>query len=267
MKQRFQLMLLLTVLHVSASAQQYGVIVKDKKATAKSNENMAVNIVKQQEYGNILDLNEYILVSYTQMEALQQKVLEDLKQAETVKDLHWADLSKSLYLAHELIKGAVQPGIEIDYVIKHPLFQDNPDEIYQDIFITGSGAPLPTDLNSFKQAKQRSQTLTYSFQKLAAERKAYAAVAYQYLAEDLILKSTEMNDVLRQHNHFSMTEAERMRLQSYAEEYLQLAGEMLEKSDKLLLEIAYCRHLQNQSAQEQKRLERSAISRTTVLDY
>jgi len=267
MKQKILFVLLLMMLHISASAQQYGIIVKDKKATAKSNENMAVNIVKQQEYGNILDLNEDFLVSYTQMEALQKKVLNDLKQAETVKDLHWADLSKSLYLVGELVKGAVQPGIEIDYIIEHPLFQKSPDEVYQDVFIAGSDNPLPTDLNSFKQAKQRSQILTFSFQQLAAERKAYAAVAYQYLAEDLILKSTEMNEVLRQHNHFSMTEAERMRLQSYAEEYLQLAGEMLEKSDKLLLEIAYCRPLQNQSDQAQKRLERSAISRTTVLGY
>ncbi len=267
MKQKFLLILLLMILHISASAQQSGIIIKDKKGIAKSNENMAFNIFKQQEYEEILGFNEEILGSYTQIEALQKMVLEDLKQSETVKDLHWADLSKSLYLADELIKGAVQPGIEIDYVIEHPLFQENPDEIYQDLFIAGSADGLPTDLNSLKQAKQRSQTLSNSFQQFAAERKAYAVVAYQYLAEDLILKSTEMNEVLKQHNHFSMTEAEIMRLQSYAEAYLQLAGEMLEKSDKLLLEIAYCRPLQNQSDQAQKRLERATISRTIVLDY
>lgn len=64
-----------------------------------------------------------------------------------------------------------------------------------------------------------------------------------------------------------MTEVVRMRLQSYSEEYLQLASKMLEKSDKLLLEIASSRPLQNQSVQEQKRLERATISHTLVLDH
>jgi len=267
MKNKFLLVILLMMLQSLASAQQSGVIVKDKKATAKSNENMAVNIIKQHEYENILEFNEELLVSYTHIEALQQKVVNDLKQAETVKELHWADLSKSLYLAHELINGAVLPGIEIDYIIEHPLFQDNPDEIYQELFIAGSANVLPTNLNSFKETKQKSQTLSTSFQKLATERKAYAAVAFQYLSKDLMLKAVEMSEVLKQSGRFSMTEAERMRLQSYAEEYLQLASEMLEKSDKLLLEIAYCRPLQNQSIQAQKRLERATISRTKVLNY
>jgi len=267
MKQKFLLIILLMMLPSFASAQHSGVIVKDKKAIAKSNENMAVNVIKQQEYETILGYNEDILFSYSNIDALQTKVLEDLKQAETVKDLHWSDLSKPLYLAGELVKGAVQPGIEIDYIIEHPLFQKSPDEIYHDVFIAGAGDPLPTDLNSFKEALQRSQSMSTSFQKLANERKAYAAVAFQYLSEDLMLKAVEMNEVLKQSGRFSMTEAERMRLQSYAEEYLQLAGDMLEKSDNLLLEITYCRPLQNQSTQAQKRLERSALSRTTVLDY
>src|SRR5690606_34416 len=106
-------------------------------AIAKSNENMVINIVKQQGYEKILGFNEDILDSYTNIEALQQKVLEDLKQAEKVKDLHWADLSKSLYLAGEFVKGAAQPGIEVEYVIDHPLFQENLDKIYQEIFIAG----------------------------------------------------------------------------------------------------------------------------------
>jgi len=272
MKQKFLLMILLWMLQFSANAQQYGVIVKDKKAIAKSNENMTVNVIKRQEYETILGYNEDILFSYTHIEALQQKMLEDLKRAETIKDLHWADLSKSFYLAGELIEGPVQPGIEIDpvwtdYVIEHPLFQESQDEIYQEVFIAGAGDPLPTDLNSFKEAQQRSQSMSTSFQKLAAERKAYAAVAFQYLSEDLMLKAVEMNEVLKQSGRFSMTEAERMRLQSSAEEYLQLAIEMVEKSDKLLLEIAYCRPLQFQSDQEQMRLERATFSRTTILDY
>ena len=265
--QKFLLIILLMMLHTLASAQQYVIIVIDKMGIAKSSANLAVNIFKQQEYKKILGFNEDILYSYTRIEALQQKVLEDLKQAETVKDLHWADLSKSLYLANEMINGTVQPGIEIDYVIDHPLFQDNSDEIYQDLFIAGAEDPLPSDLNSFKASMQKAQSLSTSFQQFAAERKAYAAVAYQYLSEDLMLKTVEMNEVLKQPARFSMTEAERMRLQTYSEQYLQLAGEMLEKSDKLLLEIAHCRPLQNQVDQQQKRLERSAISRTLVLDY
>ena len=122
MKQKFLLMILLMMLQTLVNAQQYVIIVIDKKGIAKSSANLAVNIFKQQEYKKILEFNEDILHSYTNIEALQQKVLEDLKQAETVKDLYWSDLSKSLYLAGELVNGTIQPGIEIEYVIEHPLF-------------------------------------------------------------------------------------------------------------------------------------------------
>jgi hypothetical protein len=40
-------------------------------------------------------------------------------------------------------------------------------------------------MNSFKLTKQWSQSLSNSFQQFAAERKSYAAVAFQYLAGSL----------------------------------------------------------------------------------
>jgi hypothetical protein len=40
-------------------------------------------------------------------------------------------------------------------------------------------------MNSFKLTKQWSQSLSNSFQQFAAERKAYAAVAFQYLSGSL----------------------------------------------------------------------------------
>jgi len=274
MKQKFQLILFLLMLHISVSAQQYGVIVKDKKAIAKSNKKMAFNIFKQQDYNEILEFSEDIQDNYLNIEALQRKVLNNSKQTEAVSELRWADLSKSIYLANELVNGTVQPGLEIDMVVEHPVFQENPDEIYRALFIAGSADVLAFDLNSFKQAKQKAQSLSTSFQRFASERKAYAAVAFIYLSEDLVLKAVEMNEVLKQpmrlpagRQGFSMTEAERMRLKVYSEEYLQFASEMLEKSDKLLLEIAYCRPLQSRIGHEQKRLERATIANTTVLDY
>ena len=176
-------------------------------------------------------------------------------------------MSKSLYLATELIKGAVQPGIEIDFVIEHPVLQRSPNDTYRDLFVAGSADALPNDLTSLQQAQQTSQSLRAGFHQLAAERKAYAAVAFQYLAEDLMLKATEMNEVLRQSGQFSMTEAERMRLQTFAEDYLLLAGHMLERSDALLLDVARTKPLQEQANQEQQQLERATIARTRVLDY
>ena len=256
-------MLILLALYGSASAQ----LVIDKKAIAKSGENVAVNVVKQQHYKKIRDFTEEIYGSYTAIESLQQRVLDDLKQAESVSDLRWADLSKSLYLATELIKGAVQPGMEVDFVIEHPVFQRSPNDTYRDLFVAGSADPLPTDLASLQQAQQTGQSLRASFQQLAAERKAYAAVAFQYLADDLMLKAIEMNEVLRQPRRFSMTEAERMRLQTFAEDYLLLAGQILERSDALLLDVTSVKPLRRQADQEQKRLERATIARTPVLDY
>ena len=263
MKRNILTTLILLALYTSATAQ----LVIDQKAIVKSGENVAVNVIKQQHYKKIRDFTVEIHSSYRAIAYLQQRVLDDLKQAESIKDLHWADLSKSIYLATELITGAVQPGIEIEFVIEHPLFQRSPEETYRDLFVAGSADQLPTDLASLQQAKQTSQSLTASFHQLVAERKAYAAVAFQYLADDLMLKATEMNEVLKQPRRFSMTEAERMRLQTFTEDYLLLAGQMLERSDALLLNVADTKPLRRQADQEQQRLERAAIARTPVLDY
>ena len=242
-------------------------LVIDKKAILKSAENMGMNLIKGQQYKKIKDYTEDIHTSYTAIEDLQQQVLDDLGQAESVRDLHWADLSKSLYLATELIKGAVQPGIEVDYVVEHPLFNQNPNNIYRDLFIADGAASLPTNLADFQQAKQTSRSLTTGFRQLAAERKAYAAVAFQYLAEDLILKATEMNEVLKQSGRFFMTEAERMRLQAFSEDYLLLSGQLLERSDQLLLDVATVKPMWQQASEQHRQLERNTIAKTTVLDY
>ena len=263
MKRNVLSTLILLVLYGSTSAQ----LVIDQKAIAKSGENIGMNVIKQQHYKKIRDFTEEIHGSYGAIAYLQQWILDDLKQAESVSDLHWADLSKSVYLATELIKGAVQPGIEIDFAIQHPVFQRSPNDTYRDLFVAGSADALPNNLASLRQAKQTSQSLNASFRQLAAERKAYAAVAFQYLADDLMLKATEMNEVLRQSGQFSMTEAERMRLQTFAEDYLLLAGQMLERSDALLLDVTSVKPLWRQADQEQKRLERKAIARTPVLEY
>ena len=263
MTQKILSTLLLLVLYYSASGQ----LVIDKKAIVKSGENLAMNVIKQQHYKKLRDFTEDIYSGYTAIEDLQQQVLDDLKQAESVSDLHWADLSKSLYLATELTQGATQPGLEIDYVIEHPLFQRSPNDTYRDLFVAGAADPLPNDLPLFRQAWQTSQSLTTDFHQLAAERKAYAAVAFQYLAEDLILKATEMNKVLKQPGRFAMTETERIRLQSFSEDYLLLAGHMLERSDQLLLDVAYTKPLRRQADQEQQGLERATIAQTPVLDY
>ncbi len=255
--------LILMTLNYAVSAQ----LIIDKKAIAKSGENFAINILKGQHYKKIRDFSEDIQWSYTAIEDLQQQVLDDLKQVETVSDLRWADLSKSAYLATELIRGAVQPGIELNYVIEHPLFQRSPNDTYRYLFIADGAGGLPADISSLRQAQQTSQSLTSSFHQLAAERKAYAAVAFQYLADDLMLKATEMNEVLRQSGLFSMTEAERMRLQTFAEDYLLQAGQMLERSDALLLDITSVKPLQQQADQQQRQLERTTIARTRVLDY
>ena len=249
-------------------------VVIDKKAIGKSGENLATNLLKGQQYRKIRDFTEDTERSYQAIETLQQQVLDDLKQAESIRDLHWADLSKSIYLATELLKGPVQPGFEIDIVVDRPLFNRHPSDTYQDLFIAGGGDALPNNIASLQQAQQTSRSLSTGLHQVAAERKAYAAVAFQYLSEDLMLKANEMNEVLKQSQRlpagrqgFSMTEAERIRLQTFAEDYLLLAGKLLERSDKLLLDVASVKPLQQQADQEQKRLERITIARTPVLDY
>ena len=251
-----------------ASAQ----IVIDKKAIGTSGKNLGVNLLKSQQYGKIRDFTEAIDNSYSAIRTLQQQVIHELKQAHSIRALHWADLSKPVFLATELVKGPVQPLIEIDVVVEHPRFSWHPNKLYRDLFIAGRAEALPKNIAAFQQARQTRKAVSESLHQVVAERKAYAAVAFQYLAEDLMLKATEMNEVLKQSSvatpgRFSMTEAERIRLQTFAEDYLLLAGQMLERSDRLLLDVASVKPLQHKADQEQKRLERITIARTSVLNY
>lgn len=243
------------------------VLVIDKKAIVKSTENLSVNLLKNQRYKKIQDFTEGIRTYYAEIQALQQQVLEDLKNVSSLQDLPWTDLSKSIYLATELIKGARQSGLEIDILVEHSLLSQHYEDVYRNLFIAGSTDPLPNDLTELQQAKQNQAALIHSFHQVAAERKAYAAVAFQYLSEDLLLKATELNDVLKQSARYSMTEAERIRLQSYAEDYLLLAARMLERSDQLLLEVASVKPMQQQAQQNRMQLERATIAQTPIQNF
>ena len=64
MKRNVLTTLILLALYGSASAQ----LVIDKKAIAKSGENVAVNVIKQQHYKKIRDFTEEIYGSYTAIE-------------------------------------------------------------------------------------------------------------------------------------------------------------------------------------------------------
>lgn len=239
----------------------------DKKSIGKSTENLAVNLLKNQQYKKIRDHTEDTYLSYWAIQTLQQQVQDHLKSVASVQDLHWTDLSKSVYLATELIKGPVQAGLELDYIVEHPLFNQVPEDIYRELFVAGSTDLLPTDLTTLQEGKQRSESIISSFHLVAAERKAYAAVAFHYLSDDLLLKATELSDVLKQHERFSMTEAERIRLQTYTEEYLRLAARMLERSDRLLLNISCVKPMQRQANQTRQQLERATIAKSPVLQF
>jgi len=255
----------LLIIHLSTSAQVVQVI--DQQALRKSTENLGANLLKQQQYQPIRNGTEDIRSSYEAIQNLQQQIQEALKSVASVQGLRWADLSKSIYLATELIRGSVHPELEIDLVVDHPLLNQNYEDIYRELFLASSADPLPADLAALQAAQQHREALISSFHQVAAERKAYAAVAFQYLADDLLLKATELNEVVKQPEQFSMTEAERIRLQTHSEEYLLLAAQMLECSDRLLLDVSSVKPMQRQAHRSRKQLERIAIAKTPVLTF
>lgn len=257
---------------LSASLGAQPLMVINKKTIATSTENFAVHVAKGQKYGKTQELTKDIHGQYFAIERLQRQVQEALKQTTSVQELHWSDLSKPLYLATELIQGSLQPGharpgLEIDFVVEHPLLDEHPFQTYLDLFIADGASPLPASLSAFQVAQQSARNLSTGFQRLAAERKAYGAVAFQYLSEDLLLKAVEMNELLKQPGHFSMTEAQRLRLQSYAEEYLLLSGELLERADQLLLDLGQVSALQAIADQTHFQLERAAAAQTPLFTY
>ena len=267
MKKLLLLGLFFFALVPSLSAQSLIYPVNDADAIEQSTQHLIFNILKQQQYRNILQEKEDMQQHYTALRRLQQQVIQQLRQARSIQDLQWTDLSKSIYLADELINGIRTPGVEFDFSIEHPLLGESPDQIYETLFIAGSGDPLPQDLPTYKLAAQESRELTLSFAQVATQRKAYAAVAFQYLAEDLTQKSIEMNALLRQPQRFSMTEAERLQLQADADELLKRATQMMERSDQLLLNVAQTPPIKRQSHQQQIRQQRGELGSTQLFTH
>ncbi len=238
--------------------------VSDNKAQEQSLSNMIVNTIKAEQHKNVLDNFQGSTFSYNNLFTLQENVRQDLGQTVSIADLKWSDLSKSLYLATELIKGIRQPGMEFDFMIEHPVFQQSPDEIYQDLFVVDSENVLSENLQELNEAIQTSQSTTQSFHQLSCQRKAYAAVAFQYLSRDLLEKSLELNEALKTEQRFTMSETERMQLQKYCEDYLLLAQEMLLASDELLLSVGYDKILLKQARNVQKKLAYLTLSQTKL---
>jgi hypothetical protein len=256
-------------------AQPY--LVKDSEAIEQSTQHLVFNFLKQQRHREILEEKQGINRHYTALINLQQQVIQQLRQVRSVGDLQWADLSKASYLAEELVRGARSPGLEFDFRVEHPALEQSPAQTYRALFIAGAGDPLPATLQAIQEANHRSKALINSFTQVAGKRKAYAAVAFQYLSEDLKLKAAEMNALLKQSQRqsrpgvatpgFSMTEAERLKLQSEAEELLERAAQMLERSDQMLLEVAGTPVIQKQALEQQVRQERVELGGTQLFAY
>ncbi|MEK6482433.1 hypothetical protein WJR50_33165 [Catalinimonas sp. 4WD22] len=260
---KFRFFTLLFILPFALRAQL--IMVYDSKALGKSVQDFAMNVVKQQQYQKTLQHSESMLTQYSSIEALQKEVLHQWKQAESVRDLHWSDLTKSIYLADELVNGISQSDIEIDIIIgEHPVLNRSIDETYADLFMASSAEALAVDFNNFQEDSKSSDELISSFSYYAAQRITYAAVAFQYLADDFIRKASEMNEVLKQADRFSMTEAERIALQAYSEEYLLTAETMLERSDEFLLQVTKDPEAINDAVRQRKSLERTLISDTSI---
>jgi hypothetical protein len=265
MKRLFLFGLLSLLLISSLSAQSLIYPVNDADAIEQSTQHLIFNFLKQQQYKNIRDEIQKTELHYTALVSLQQQVIQQLRQAHSVQDLQWADLSKATYLAEELIRGIRSPGLEFDFWVEHPILEQSQAQTYRTLFIAGSSDPLPATLQAIQEANHRSKALIYSFTQVAAQRKAYAAVAFQYLSVDLVQKAAEINALLRQPQQFSMTEAERLKLQADADELLERAAHMLERSDQLLLEVGSTPAIRQQALEQQIRQERVELGYTQLL--
>jgi hypothetical protein len=267
MKTFFLFWLLSLLLISSLSAQSLIYPVNDADAIEQSTQHLIFNFLKQQQYKNIFDEKQETDRHYTALVNLQQQVLQQLRQVRSVEDLQWADLSKATYLAEGLIRGARSPGLEFDYRVEHPILEQSPAQTYSTLFIAGSSDPLPATLQAIQEANHRSKALINSFTQLAAQRKAYAAVAFQYLSEDLVQKAAEMNVFLKQSQRFSMTEAEWFKLQSAVEAYLEKSAQILERSDQMMLEVAQTPAIRQQALKEQIRQERVELGRAQLFAH
>nr|WKN34427.1 hypothetical protein K4G66_18790 [Tunicatimonas sp. TK19036] len=241
MKTPFLLFLLLSLLPAWVQAQ--GIPVMDIA-------HIAFTVANGRTLDKQLDkLEEQVVISYqieqrvSDIFTLQDDYQQHLRQAESVRDLSWANLIESQ--THAL---SIQPRMEV-YV---PAYENIETlkaayqtlegvggalALYQSLDGFGSDSPLPQSIVALQQQLSTLSVNRAAFDEMAYKKKLQVALSYNQVAGDLLEKAQQVSQALMVSQRFSMTEGERLSAIKQAHDYILQSMDLKLASDQLVLDV------------------------------
>lgn len=221
---------------------QHIFFIEDKEARKETQTDLLRNIIKDFWQKELAGIAEDSRDHYEQIEMLQKEIREALKLAETIKDLQWSDFTVLLEYADDVsfdFNAYINPGL--DYVEQFKNIYDHREDLHENaqaIYRLLMGFDLknagPTDYEELLKQQKEAAAIAFAFFEMADKKKMQTAKAYKVMAEEMQEKAAELNQAVLLDDKFSMTEAERITLLKFSEDYLVQSFELIEKSDQLI---------------------------------
>jgi len=243
---------------------------------------IAVTIANGYTLNDQLDkLTEQVGVSYlieqkvTDIYQLQEDYKEFLKQAETVNELHWADLTESQVhaLALETNMDAYVPAYENVDPLKDAYASlegiGGGQSLYEQLDGFGSNSPLPQNFMALETMLEDLSVNRAAFDEMAYKKKLQVALSYNQISKDLLEKAQQLSQALLINERFSMTEGERLTSIKQAHDYILQSIDLKLQSDQLVLDVMAEAEISKSGPLKkyEYQLEREALSITPLYQY
>ena len=222
-----------------------------------------------------LDVSRQIEQTVSDIYTLQDDYQDFLRQAESVQDLHWANLvsSQSQALSLETRMDAYVPAYENIATLKQA-YQTLEGvggalQMYQELDGFGVDTQLPASVAALHLQLADLSVNRAAFDEMAYKKKLQVALSYNQVAEDLLEKAQELSQALLVNERFSMTEGERLSSIKQAHDYILHSMDLKLESDQLVLDVM--EEAEHSKAgplkQYEQQLERQVLAATPLFAY
>ena len=275
MKTMLFFLVLLTTQFAIYSAHAQGIPVIDIAHVAMTVANGATLDDQLEKQEDQLKVSRQIEQKVKDIYRLQEDYQDFLKQAQTVRNLTWADLvhNQAHALSLETYMDAYVPAYENIGTLKQAY--DALDgiggavQLYQALDGFGSDSSLPASIIALQQQLEELSVNRAAFDEMAYKKKLQVALSYNEVAGDLLDKAQELSQALLINNQFSMTEGERLAAIKQAHDYILQSMDLKLDSDQLILNVVEAAE-ENQTGplkQYAHQLERQVLAATPLFSY
>lgn len=226
------------------NATEAQINVQDIEHKKKIEENVKRDARQIIQFETMEEISNEALDRIAAIRELQFAIQEALKKVESVKDLQWGNID---FFLKKIVALSDDPD---DYISNIPYCDrlkqlytqiDKPmdfgQEMYSLLVSLDTEVPYPEEWAVLNQKMFEESISHFAFLEFADKRKVHIALVYQQLSDIKVLKAAEISDVLITAEKFSMTEADRIRILKYADEYVQESYRLKLKADRLINEL------------------------------